>query len=151
MSVLASTAVPETWVIDKRGCTSQDPSNCAASRGHTFNPNTTTTWKDQGLYGLGAETNLPYTSNFDDGDYGFDTLGLGYSGSGGPALDHQVVATVATKDFYLGNLGLTPRPVNFSSFDNPSPSFLTSLRNQSLIPSLSYGYNAGAQYRTCSL
>lgn len=93
--------------------------------------------------------NLPYTSNFDDGDYGFDTLGLGYSGSGGPTLDHQVVASIATKDFYLGNLGLTPRPVNFSTFDDPSPSFLTSLRNQSMIPSLSYGYNAGAQYRTC--
>ena len=91
--------------------------------------------------------NLPYTSNYDNGHYGLDTLGLGYPGSGAPSLKKQVMATVATKDFYLGNLGLAPRPVNLTTYQDSYPSFLTNLHNQSLIPSLSYGYNAGAQYR----
>lgn len=44
----------------------------------------------------------------------------------------------------LGVFGLGPKPTNFS--DDPDPSFLWSLRNQSFIPSLTYGYHAGASY-----
>ena len=64
-------------------------------------------------------------------------------------MDQQVIAAIDTKDFYLGSLGLTPRPVNFT-WDDPTQSFLSTLKNQSIIPSLSFGYNAGAQYRTFS-
>lgn len=46
----------------------------------------------------------------------------------------------------LGVLGLGPKPTNFSDFNDPQPSFMHSLRNQSLIPSLSCGYYAGASY-----
>lgn len=42
---------------------------------------------------------------------------------------------------------LGPKPTNFTSFNNPQPSFLWSLKNESYIPSLSWGYTAGAQYR----
>ena len=149
LKVLASTTVPETWIVDKRGCTKSDPSNCPDSRGNVFNLNTSSTWQNQDFYALGVELNLPYTSNFDDGDYGFDTLGLGYPGGSDndTTLEHQVIATIATKDFYLGNLGLTPRPINFTSLDHGHPSYLSSLRTSNLIPSLSFGYNAGAEYR----
>ena len=150
LRVLASTTVPETWVISPLGCTTQDGTDCPHDRGQTYNLNASSTWKDKGLYALGVEMNLPYTSNFDDGDYGLDTMGLGYPNSGGPFLAGQPMATVATKDFYLGNLGLTPRPVNFSSYEDQASSFLNNLREQQLIPSLSYGYNAGAQYRKYS-
>lgn len=50
-------------------------------------------------------------------------------------------------DFFLGMFGLGPRPTNYTNSDNPQPSFLWSLKNQSLIPSLSWGYTAGAPYR----
>jgi hypothetical protein len=46
-----------------------------------------------------------------------------------------------------GTFGLSPRPTNFTNFDNPQPSYLTSLKSKNLIPSLSYGYTAGAPYR----
>lgn len=110
-----------------------------------YNQNISKTYKDQGLFQLGAERNLNFT-DYDNGDYGFDTLALGYAGAGGVSLEQQVVAGIATKDFYLGFLGLTPRPVNFSLTES-SPSFLSNLKNQSKIPSLSYGYSAGAYYR----
>ncbi|KAL8822800.1 MAG: hypothetical protein Q9191_006468 [Dirinaria sp. TL-2023a] len=149
LRVLASTTVPETWIVSNQGCLTTDPTNCADSRGNIFNVNASSTWQDHGYFALGVEMNLPYTSNYDDGEYGFDTLGLGYPGSGSNAttLPHQVIASIATKDFYLGNLGLTPRPVNLTNLDNPSPSYLSSLKTSNQIPSLSYGYNAGAQYR----
>lgn len=146
LRVLASTTVPETWVVLTSGCIDQDPSGCRLARGSLFNPNTSTTWQDQGMFALGVEMNLPYTGNYDNGDYGFDTLGLGLQGND-VTVNHSVVAGVATKDFFLGNLGLTPRPINFTEFDNPKPSLLTNLRNSNQIPSLTYGYSAGAKYR----
>lgn len=42
---------------------------------------------------------------------------------------------------------LGPKPTNFTNFDYPQPSFLWSLKNESYIPSLSWGYTAGAKYR----
>jgi hypothetical protein len=54
---------------------------------------------------------------------------------------------IATKDFFLGEFGLGPKPTNLSGFDYPQPSYMWSLKNQSLIPSLSYGYTAGAPYQ----
>jgi hypothetical protein len=53
---------------------------------------------------------------------------------------------IATKNFMLGVFALGTKPTNFSDFNEPQLSFLWSLRNQSLIPSLSYGYSAGAHY-----
>jgi hypothetical protein len=56
------------------------------------------------------------------------------------------VAGIATKEFFMGVFGLTPRPSNFTSFNEPIPSYLENLRNQSLVPSTSWGYPAGNQY-----
>ena len=129
-----------------------DPSTCSQSRGYLVNVNTSTTWQDQGIFELGLELNLPdYDGPYENGDYGLDTLGFGLTASDGVSLDGMVVAAIATKSFYLGNLGVTSRPTNLSSFNDPRTSFLSSLRQQNKIPSLSFGYSAGAQYRmkTC--
>ncbi|KAK6428366.1 hypothetical protein LTR95_015492, partial [Oleoguttula sp. CCFEE 5521] len=47
---------------------------------------------------------------------------------------------------WLGSLGLSPLPINFTSYDSPISSLLTRLRNSSYIPSTSWGYTAGAVY-----
>ncbi|KAL8748476.1 MAG: hypothetical protein Q9184_007278, partial [Pyrenodesmia sp. 2 TL-2023] len=94
---------------------------------------------------LGLEENLGYSGN---GRYGYDTVALGWEGSDGPSLEHQVVGGIATKEFYLGAFGLNPRSTNFTNFTNPIPSFLSTLKNQSIIPSLSWAYTAGNQYRS---
>ncbi|KAL9586866.1 MAG: hypothetical protein Q9212_000610 [Teloschistes hypoglaucus] len=146
--VLASTTVPETWVVSRRGCTSNDPATCGDSRGQLFAQDSSTTWSNVGDFELGVELNLRnYSGNQDSGNYGFDTLALGYQGSGGPTVDHSVVAGISTKDFYLGSIGLSSQPINFTTFDNPSPSLLSQLKTSNQIPSLSYGYSAGAPYR----
>ncbi|KAL9111498.1 MAG: hypothetical protein Q9187_007913, partial [Circinaria calcarea] len=150
MRVLVSTLVAETWVVARDGCTddANEVPNCADTRGDLFNRAGSTTWKDQKNWPLVAEQNLGFTccddaAHFNAGNYGFDTLGIS-SKSGNITLDQQVVAAIATKDFYLGNLGLSPRAVN----QNLGPSFLKSLKDQNKIPSLSYGYTAGAVYRS---
>lgn len=64
-----------------------------------------------------------------------------------PSLDGQLVAGIATNDFWLGSLGLSPIPFNFTNLNDPVPSMMGSLRNASKIPSSSWGYTAGAAYQ----
>lgn len=151
VKTLISTAGYQTWAVLPQGCTSSDPPTCSVSRGGEFRPNESTTWlannvTSKGIFSLGLELNLGYAGN-NNGEYGYDTVALGWQGSGGPSLDQQIVAGIATKQFYLGIFGLNPRPSNFSSFNNPIPSYMSNLRKQSLIPSISWGYTAGNQYR----
>lgn len=50
--------------------------------------------------------------------YGFDTINLGLTGSGLPTVQGQVIAGFGTNDFWLGNLGLSPYPFNFTDLDD---------------------------------
>ena len=152
---MISTVLGQTFVVSANksqgGCIGTDPPTCPQSRGGLFNLNASRTWQDQGIYGLGLEDNLQdYLDDGFSGDFGFDALGLGAAGSSGVRLDAQVLAAIATKDFYLGFLGVDAYPTNFSSFDNPDNthvSFLSALKQSNNTPSLSYGYSAGAKYR----
>ena len=149
VKVLISTAGYQTWAVVPQGCTVSDPSDCATSRGGQFIPSQSSTWKYNnasvnGTFTLGLETNLDYSGN---GNYGYDTIVLGYQGSNGPSLQQQIVAGIATKEFFLGIFGLNPRPTNFTTLNDPIPSYMTTLKDRSLIPSLSWAYTAGNQYR----
>ncbi|KAH8885282.1 acid protease [Thozetella sp. PMI_491] len=156
---LVSTASPETIVVlSSYGC-SQDvfhpvpvPASCAVSRGMMFNASASKTWQDQGNYsinhdGSGLEANLGYSQIM---DFGLDTLGLGLvAGANGPTLQNQTLSGVVyPSPFYLGTFGLNSEPVNLTNLGNSStPSYLTTLKKQKLIPSLSWSYTAGAIYR----
>ena len=83
------------------------------------------------------------------GIFGYDTVTLGLTNGGGPTSKHTVVANIADFTYWLGLFGLRPAPTNFTTLVNPQPSFMELLKNQSQIPSLSYGYTAGNQYRRC--
>ena len=144
-----STAIPNTWVVISEACSNR---TCTDTRGGTplFNQNSSTTWDGQGIYDLYFESNLNYTGPKGStlrGRYGLDKVGLDYQGATAPTLDGQVIAGFVTDQFYLGYLGVNPQPTNFSNFDNPIPSFFQTLKTKSLIPSLSYSYTAGNQYR----
>jgi hypothetical protein len=108
--VLVSTNSPETMVVIPLGCTTPAfkpysvPSGCAQSRGGLFDFNQSSTWKDQGMFGInqegvGLEANLGYQV---DAEYGLETLGLAPGGADGPTLEGQTVAAFAssTAPFY---------------------------------------------------
>lgn len=96
------------------------------------------------IYPISIDERLGYNGK---AALGFDDITLGWEGSGGPTLKNQTVAGFIYGDFRLGFFGLTPRPANFTNFDNPIPSFMQNLVNQSMIPSTSWSYTAGNQYR----
>lgn len=151
--VLVSTASPESLVVVANGgCSTAAfatvPTGCAVSRGNLFNLSASSTWHNIGLYGInqngvGLEANLGYSQK---AQFGLDNLAVGLEA---PSLSNQTVAGIATAEpFYLGIFGLNNQPVNFSVLGNSSvPSFVTSLKDQNKIPSLSWSYTAGAQYR----
>jgi hypothetical protein len=145
---LISTSGSATWVVVLEGCIIDGPSNCADLRGKLFNPNASSTWTFNNYYELQLESNLDYTGS---GEFGFDKVGIGWQGSVAPVLKRQIVGGIATDEFWLGEFGLTPRPTNFTDFNNPQPSFVETLRNNSMIPSLSWAYTAGAPYRKDSV
>ncbi|PSN69814.1 acid protease [Corynespora cassiicola Philippines] len=148
--ILPSTSGQETFVPVTEGCTLEDPQNCGELRGvypfrgltTGFRSNQSSTWSLIGLYDLAFQDHLNISGN---GMYGFDTVGLTVDGD--MILNRQIVAGIATKDFYLGIFGLGPKPSNFSDFGNPQPSFMQSMRDQNKIPSMAFAYSAGAPYR----
>lgn len=149
LEVYPSTEFGETWVVQDAACFGF-PSNCTGLRGGTFNTSKSTSWAPKATYELGEERNLGIaTDNGPDADiglFGFDTLGLQVLGGDNISLSQQVVVGINTTHFVRGNLGLALRSIIFGD-TTTSPSFLQSLKDSKLIPSLSYGYTAGASYR----
>ena len=124
------------------------PSNITLSDGHGnplaasgFQTNQSSTWTASGDHQLMTESYLGIGSN---GQYGLDTVGLGVEATTGLTTNQNVVAGVKAEPFYLGQVGL--KPANATGI-NGTASFMMQLKNDNLIPSLSYGYTAGALYR----
>jgi len=151
VKVLISTASTQTWAVATEGCGAGDITDCPELRGGQYNYTASSTWisnlanASNNIYELGLVSSLGLIGN---GRYGFDDITLGFQGSGGPTLKNQTIAGIAAKEFFMGLFGLTARPSNFTNYDNPIPSYMENLRNQSMIPSLSWGYTAGNQYST---
>ncbi|KAH7349056.1 aspartic peptidase domain-containing protein [Pyrenochaeta sp. MPI-SDFR-AT-0127] len=154
--VLPASKTGEVIVPHVQGCSDGNayPENCGSLRGvfdfkghysPGFQANQSSTWSEIGIYGLELETRLGYQAN---ASYGLENVGLMLQHSGGPTLTKQVVGSIGKKAFYVGLFGLSPKPANFSDFDYPQPSYISTLKAERIIPSISYGYTAGAYYQS---
>ncbi|OJD33455.1 acid protease [Diplodia corticola] len=149
--VFPSTKSNYIWAIDPRGCPDQwypgqDPvKDCEDNRGGFFDGNNSVGWTELSVYKLHVDEDIGYEGA--NGVFGFDQVGLDYLGAGGN-LNHQLIAATAYPGFWFGVLPLNPRPVNTSDMNSPQKSFLQSLKDANNISSLSWGYTAGAKYRS---
>ena len=140
-----SFAVYQTWVVLPLGCSAAaDQASCAEGRGWLWDNDTSSTFEPRGIYDMWVGANLGIYGN---GIAGFDRVGLGGEGEGGPTLENSTIIAYAGYSFYLGMLGINPKPSNFTNFNDPTPSMMTRLKQQRKIPSISFGYTAGAHYR----
>ena len=142
--VLPALDQSSTLVVLPEACGASDGSNCYSDRGFRYERNASSTWSQKGFYNLSLylENRLGYSGA---ALYGNDTIQLGWKGDGSPSVTNQVIGGITTKDFYIGMLALDPRPMNFSSFNDPQPSLMQGLRSMSTpIPSTSWSYTAGA-------
>ncbi|KAF1982738.1 acid protease, partial [Aulographum hederae CBS 113979] len=143
--VLISTTSQQTWVVLPAGCPG-DPA--CFPRGYSFNYSLSQTWDPIGTYDFYIEKQLGYEGN---AAYGYDTVSLGGYGEGGPSLPNMTVGAFAVESFWFGHFGLHPKPTNFTNFTDGSPSYMHTLKEQDIIPSVSFAYTAGAQYRYTSI
>lgn len=121
--------------------------NCTDARGGLFDSSKSSSWFRKDIFRLNEADNLGFGGNEQNGTYGFDVVSIeGPSGSPSISLDRQVVAGITTHKFYLGSIALAPQAVNFSQASDSSPSLISTLKEHRMIPSLSYGYTAGAYY-----
>ncbi|KAG4436208.1 hypothetical protein IFR05_008304 [Cadophora sp. M221] len=150
LKVFPSTSGYQTLVVLPEGCIESEPPNCSDLRGGNFHTNGSSTWSrntaniSTDIYNLGIGSQFGYDSK---AKFGFDDVTLGWQGAGGPSLKNQTIGGFAAKDSYLGLFVLAPRPTNFTSFETPIPSYMQNLRTSSSIPSTSWSYTAGNQYR----
>lgn len=142
--VFASTASTFSWTIAAEGCPAGYVDDCESSRGFIFLTNESLTWVPNSIFDFELEDNIGLDTQ---GNAGFDTVTLGWQGSGGPTVDHATVFTIADSKYWLGEFGLNPYPTNFTTLNDPQPSYMTQLKNNNTIASVSYGYTAGNQYR----
>lgn len=141
LRVLVSTSSQGTVVVLPKGCVSGDMI-CPSARGELFNNGNSKSWSEieSAIY-LFQDPSLTAL-------LGNDTLRLGAAGNTGPSLTNQVIFGIADdRKYYLGMLGLSQVSTSLSKGEMGQPSLITSLRDQNIIPSLSFGYTAGAPYR----
>lgn len=142
---MISTAGYATWTINEAGgCPNGTIVGCEANRGQPFLTNESLTWVPNSIWTLGLEDNLGLDTT---AYFGFDTVTLGWQGSGLPTAEHMVIANLAVNTYWFGQFGLNPQGTNFSNFNDPQQSFMTAMKNNNTIPSLSWAYTAGAHYR----
>lgn len=149
--VLPGTSNTEIAVPFEEGCEGQlwaQVPNCGDLRGidnttrNGFIRGDSQTWDYGGIYYLMTEQDVITAP----GMYGTDTVKIGRSGdtAHNASLADQAVAGISQTSFFLGSLGLSSAATNISG--TFTPSLLASMKNQSIIPSMSYGYTAGQSY-----
>ena len=153
--ILPSTTLSESWVPLSGGCFSLPSSlHCGQSRGsdslvpsNGFRTEQSTTWDLIGIYGLSGNQalfNQNQTNQTNVGEYGRDTIVIGTTAP--ETLPHQLLAGIASMDYWLGALGLGVQPNTFNIETTKIPSLVSYMKAKELIPSLSFGYRAGAAY-----
>lgn len=140
--LLPGTSINTLWPVLVEGCGKGRITDCSDKRGNIFNTSRSSTWEEIGLFQLPIpeEAALGYSAN---SSFGNDKATFGLPGSNLPVVDNQTIEGIAAT-FFLGILGLSVNSINITQFGNGNKSFLTSLKDQESIPSLSWGYTAGA-------
>jgi len=172
-SVLISTSALGTWLVDANACsTSRDPTaaqhpDCLKLRGSTagtgWSSKDSTTYKALGQYGLELNNDLPLASTFAASPVSVNYTGASYAsnatlgrdaiqmlsndGKGSPMTSNDtLVYSMLDPSFFLSTLGIGHGDTQLDNDPSRYPSMLALLANQTLIPSKSWGYTAGAYY-----
>lgn len=152
--VLVSTEAATVFMPASEACETGNQS-CPSSRGvqlfkgqpsSGFQQNESSTWNLTGIYSLDLES-TPLNYPDDRGYFGFDKVCLGFSQNNDAIeVDSSLAVGYSSTKYWVGMLGLNNAETNLDS-QAPIPSLIQVLNDTHKIPSLSYGYTAGAHYR----
>ena len=146
VQLLISTTSTLPWVFSANACIL-----CSAVEGNTFNQSESSTWEDHLSYPLVDVGNPSVISPSDSGDFGLDTFVLGSQGAQLPniSLPGQLMSIITSPNLDVGVWGIAPSSTELgqAAGNQSFPSILSTLKNGSHVPSLSWGYTAGAYHR----
>lgn len=151
--ILPSTSSSEVLVPVPEGCegTLSNVPDCGDLRGidnfanRGFQTNASSTWSTVGIYELTLGESLFNVT--DNALYGLDTVTVDTAiGDNNSQIISQTIAGIASANYWLGSLGLGTSEAHFPTREHGVPSLLSSMKSAALIPSLSFGYTAGARY-----
>ncbi|KAF1932015.1 uncharacterized protein M421DRAFT_402761, partial [Didymella exigua CBS 183.55] len=116
-----------------------------------FQPNVSSTWQEIGHYDLEPGTQFELDESC---LYGYDRAGISFVGNANDNLtfENKAVGAYSTPSdlgltrFWLRRLGLSQSDMTINNTGR-CVSFLHALKHKGHIPSLSFGYQAGAAYR----
>ena len=138
--LLVATGATQTLVVGLDGCPSSVTASvpdCSNVRGRLFDRTRSSSWHDAGIADITAQQVFGI---YKQAAYGNDSLSLG--GGSQTVVPNQAVGAFNAPEYWLGTLG-----VGVQQSNGGQASLLSSLKGQGTIPSLSYGYTAGASYR----
>ncbi|KAK7532016.1 aspartic peptidase domain-containing protein [Phyllosticta citribraziliensis] len=139
--VLPSTSLSWIVAINSVGC-ENGSEDCQDSRGQFYNPETAAA--PLGNVGMGSSTLQEPSIN---ASLVSDYVSFPESLKNIHAVS-QAIANIGQIEYWVGLFPLNPRTNSVSAISNKYPSLLQTLKNQSQIPSLSWGYTAGANYKS---
>lgn len=148
--LMPGTSATSVLTVSPEGCPDTYPEDCPQQRGGIFEISESNTWVPNSIYNVGIAKNLGLDT---EGTAGYDSVTIGWPGAVQASAEHNVVFNLDSAKFFVGIFGLNPRPTNFTTsagvteFNNPQTSFVQSLVNNRTIPSVSWAYTAGNQYR----
>ncbi|KAI1626664.1 aspartic peptidase domain-containing protein [Exophiala viscosa] len=129
--------------------TDLEVSDCPNSRGLVFDPKNSSTYQDDGEVALPTNPEHWLYPNGEQAIIGFDNVTLDYPHYTNINLPNVTIFPYLGDDFWIGSFGINPtiNDTEADDFNVALPTFMGVLRQQNLIPSLSWGYHAGACYR----
>ncbi|KAJ4299707.1 hypothetical protein N0V90_004953 [Kalmusia sp. IMI 367209] len=107
---------------------------------------TSSSWSQAGIYDLPVPDGWLNKTDKPRGTWGTDNVGLGPSSKDSWILPGTYVAESRYKELYMGYFGLAAGPVSPGAGKDSVNPFLTTFASSGQIPSISYGYTAGASY-----
>jgi hypothetical protein len=150
VQVLPASSVSLTLAVLEVGCTPSEPPTCEALRGDVLHPLDLATWIN-----ITAENGQKYSNvTFPTEEFYFEqgvTSAIGVSSLGfadlNETLQGQLIAGYASKEPFLGFLGLSGREQFAANASTSYPSPLQTLKNNSAVSGLTWAYTAGAHYK----
>ena len=141
--VLPSVAQNLVTVVSPEDCLNEKYGfqNCSESRGGVFRYNESSTWKSQGIHDVDPLGDGIFKRTF---LFGTDTVGLGLKPAASHMKNQSVALMKGESSSYIGVIGISPVPVNYTEDNNPTPTFFESLRSSTRIAGRAWSYTAGS-------
>lgn len=138
MNLLASSSSSQLLLQAANGCPATIP-DCAGDRGGLYNSTNSESWQGTGSGNVSLELNLGISV---EAIYGTETVGIGSI-----SLDTQTVSQINDIRYWIGTVGLHPWDEDSAANNTNKQDLISKLKEKGDIPSLTFGYTAGAQYR----